>query len=762
MRRVTGPLTLLFAELWIALAAAGEPDGVAFFRRQIEPVLKAQCYSCHSPDADELQGGLRVDFRDGLLRGGERGPAIIAGKAGPSLLIQALRHEDGLAMPPDRPRLPDPVLADFEKWVEMGAPDPRVAEPTPAASLEAARQHWAFQPVIRPALPGGTGASTTGNVVDAFLREQSTTLPPRADKRTLIRRVTFGLTGLPPTPEEVATFLSDESPEAYERLVDRLLASPHFGERAAQPWLDVVRFAETEGYEYDLDIPGAWRYRDYVIAAFNSDKPFDRFLTEQLAGDELHPEDHEYLTASIFHRLGPVRRNAGNPEIALSRNEVLTERTDILGSAILGLTVGCARCHNHKREPISQRDYYQLQAYLAATYEHNIVLAPESERQAWELATQKVQAEIARVKSLALAASGDDKTRLTHQVKDLEDRLPPPLPSIPAIHNDFPRRTAIHVLKRGVWEDKGQAVHPRPLRVLEPEASEELSPDEKQPRTRLARWLTSPHHPLTARVIVNRVWQQHFGVGLVKTSNDLGTQGDRPTCPKLLDWLAARLIETDWHLKSLHRLLVLSDAYQQATHRLASADLPAGAASSRAVRYQPRRLSAEELRDAMLAVSGKLNRKAGGPSVLVPVDHDLVALLYKPSQWVVSPDSSEHDRRSIYLIAKRNLRLPFFDNLDAPALQTSCARRESSTHPPQALELLNGALANDLARAFAARLERDSGGDAARMVQRGFQLALGRPPTTPEMERSLEFLRQQPASEFALALFNLNEFVYVR
>ena len=747
-------------------------DGTRFFRDTIEPVLKASCYSCHSRQADEVQGGLRLDFKAAVLRGGDSGPAIVAGKSGESLLIRAIRHEGDLVMPPKKEqKLSDKTIADFVKWVEMGAPDPRDREPTESddPKFEAARKHWAFQPLLTRRTDNPVRRRTS---IDEYNVEKSDKIVrPTADKRTLIRRVTFDLIGLPPTPEEVEAFIGDESVDDYEKVVDRLLASRHFGEKAAQQWLDVVRFAETEGFEYDRHIPGAWRYRDYVIDSFNKDKPFDRFLIEQLAGDEIEPENHEFLTASIFHRLGPVRRNAGNTDIALSRNEVLTERTDILGSAILGLTVGCARCHNHKLEPITQKDYYRLQAYLAATEEHNVVLATPDEQAAWEAETKKGKEEIARVQQQAKAAtSAAEKDRLALVAEELDDKLLAPLPTIPSTHNDFAKRTAILVLKRGVWENKGEPVQPRPLSVLTADQVAELSPGETQPRTQLAKWLTSPDHPLTARVIVNRLWQQHFGVGLVKTANDFGLKGDRPSDPELLDGLAATLIDNGWRLKPLHRLMVLSAKYRASGEwRVESgeknnANGPLPSRSSLPTPHSPltRRLSAEEIRDAMLAVSGRLNPKAGGPSVIVPVDPELVGLLYKPSQWAITSDVSEHDRRSVYLIAKRNLRLPFFENLDAPALQTSCARRESSTHPPQALELLNGTLASDLAQAFAKRLERECGSDHDKTIDRAFRLALGRAPTANELQRSSEFLREQPLSEFTLALFNLNEFIYVR
>ncbi len=754
--------------VWLAVLSnsasrADDAAGVRLFREKIEPVLKAQCYACHSQQAEEVKGGLRLDSRAVVLRGGDSGPAVVAKKNGESLLIQAIRHEGGLEMPPKKPKLSDKTIADFVKWVEMGAPDPRETEPSESSQLEEARKHWAFQPIRRMGTPARP----------AVLSEEKTGKSAHPPKHVLIRRVTFDLIGLPPTPDETEAFVSDVSVDAYEKVVDRLLGSRHFGEKAAQQWLDVVRFAETEGFEYDRHIPDAWRYRDYVIDSFNKDKPFDRFLTEQLAGDEIEPENRECLTASIFHRLGPVRRNAGNTDIALSRNEVLTERTDILGAAILGLTVGCARCHNHKLEPITQKDYYRLQAYLAATEEHNLVLATADEQQAWEAATKKGKEEIARVQKQAQAATtAAEKDRLARVIEDLEEKLPAPLPTIPSTHNDFAKRTAIHVLKRGVWEKKGEPVQPRPLSVLVADDVAELSPGETQPRTQLAKWLTSPEHPLTARVIANRIWQQHFGVGLVKTANDFGLKGEKPSDPELLDWLAATLIDNGWRLKPLHRLMVLSNAYRQKSGewRVVSGEKSNATASASnsplATNHSPlfpvRRLSAEEIRDSMLAVSGRLNPKAGGPSVIVPVDPELVDLLYKPSQWAITSDVTEHDRRSVYLIAKRNLRLPFFENLDAPALQTSCARRESSTHPPQALELLNGSLANDLAQAFAKRLERECGSEPEKIIDRAFRLALGRAPTSNELQRSSDFLREQPLREFTLALFNLNEFLYVR
>lgn len=543
--------------------------------------------------------------------------------------------------------------------------------------------------------------------------------------------------------------------------MDQLLASERYGERWAQHWLDVVRYAETEGFEYDRHLPDGWRFRDYVVASLNADKPFDRFITEQLAGDELDPENRELQAASIFHRLGAVRRNAGNPDIALSRNEVLTERTDIVGAAFLGLTVGCARCHDHKLDPISQRDYYQLQSYFAATEEHNISLASPAEKQAWEQNNKQLQAKIAALKNQARNATDAEKEKLSTQIEDLEDQLPAPPASIPATWNDKRHRTAIHVLKRGVWELKGVAVGPRPPDVLVSDGRAELAADVANPRTQLARWLTGAQNPLTARVLVNRVWQHHFGAGLVPTPNDFGLRGGRASHPELLDWLATALVEGGWRLKPLHRMLVLSSAYAQTSASANATARQLDPENRLLSHFNRRRLSAEELRDTMLSVAGRLNLRLGGPSVMVPVEAELVKQLYKPTQWQPAKDVAEHDRRSLYLIAKRNLRLPFMETFDAPTLQNTCARRESSTHAPQALELLNGKFSNGLAAAFARRLDDECGTDLTRVVERAYQLAIGRAPTANERALGLAFLGEQPRREFALALFNLNSFLYV-
>ncbi len=630
------------------------------------------------------------------------------------------------------------------------------------------RAFWSFQPLKPSRAPSVTNSTWAKTPVDRFilakLESAGLTPAPPASRQDWIRRVAFDLTGLPPSPEDVAAFVKDPSPDAHEKYVDRLLSSPAYGERWAQHWLDVVRFAETEGFEYDRPVSGAWRFRDFVIRSFREDLPYDDFLTAQLAGDELAPQDREMQIAAGFHRVNPVRRNASNQDVSATRNEVLTERTDMIGAAFLGVTVGCARCHDHKFDPITQKDYYQMQAFLAATQENDIPCVGPDEHAAWKSRTETVNEEIARLKESLKAVTGEAEKRLREKLKETEARLPDPLPSLASIKNDPALLTPIHLLKRGDPERKEERVGMKGLSVLLPDGAKEMPPETPNPRTALARWMTDPRHPLTARVIANRIWQHHFGAGLVRTPNDFGANGDRPSHPELLDYLAGELIRGGWKLKRLHRLLVTSASYRQAVLNPGVPDAKARASDPDnrwLSHFNRRRLEAEELRDAMLAVSGMLDRRSEGESVLLPVDSDLVDELYKPTQWRVTEDRSLHYRRSIYLIAKRNLRLPFMQVFDQPMLQTSCPRRESSTHAPQALEMLNGRTANELANAFAARLKREAGADPRGQVERAYLLAVGRAPTPAERDLALEFLKRSPLKEFALATFSLNAFMYV-
>jgi Protein of unknown function (DUF1553)/Protein of unknown function (DUF1549) len=632
----------------------------------------------------------------------------------------------------------------------------------------AERRHWAFVPRSHPDIPAFHEAADRAWVktpVDAFilarLKKEGLKPSPQADRATLIRRVSFDLTGLPPSPAEVAAFVADRSPDAWEKVVERLLSSPHYGERWGQHWLDVVRFAESDGFEYDTHRKDAWRYRDYVIRALNNDKPYNRFLAEQLAGDEIAPAEDETLIAAGFNRLAPLRKNAGNQEVASSRNEVLTEMTNIVGSALLGVTLGCARCHDHKFDPFRQSDYYRMQGYFAAVWSNDVSRATPAEQADWKSRSAQYEQQMKEMKAAVRKAQGSEKMALQDKIEDLQEKIGVGVPSIFSVTDDPAKRTEIHLLARGEYQNKGDRVAMRPLGVLLPEGTPELPETTTKPREELANWVVDDQNPLTARVMVNRIWNYHFGRGIVGTPNDFGRMGERPTHPELLDYLGNEFVSSSWSMKRIQRLILLSSAYRQASTADNAAARAKDPENRLLWRFSRQRLEAEEIRDAMLAVSGQLNAKAGGPSVIVPIDPDLVQALYKPSQWAVAKDPAEHNRRSVYLFGKRNLRLPFMEVFDAPDAQVSCPRRESSTHAPQALELLNGDFANRQAEAFARRIVAEAGKDPVRQAELAYRLAAGRSPSAKEKQLALAFLKTQPLREFALAVFNLNAFLYV-
>jgi hypothetical protein len=637
----------------------------------------------------------------------------------------------------------------------------------------AERRHWAFQPRKDAPPPSFTDPSDKAWVktpVDAFilaaLKKANLKPAPAADRPTLIRRVTFDLIGLPPTPEEIDAFVRDRSPDAWEKVVDRLLASPHYGEQWGRHWLDVVRFAESDGYEYDMHRPDAWRYRDYVVQSYNDDKPYDQFVKEQLAGDEMDAKNTADLIASGFNRLGPLRKNAGNQDVASSHNEVLTEMTNIVGASFLGVTVGCARCHDHKFDPFRQSDYYRLQAHFAQTQPNDLVLASKEEQDAWKAKAAPVQQEQRRLQMQLRRAPDGEKAKIEADLDALDDKMPAALSSIYSVQDEPQKASPIKILFHGDYLNPVATVGVRPLGILVPEGTPEAPLETEHPRLRLAEWIVDPANPLTARVMANRIWQGHFGRGLVSTSNDFGRMGNRPSHPELLDWLANRFIEGGWKIKPIHRLILLSNAYRESS--LSPIEKAASEKDSEDAllwKFNHRRLEAEEIRDAMLAISGRLNLKAGGPSFMVPIDPELVLMLKRPQYWVATRDKSEYDRRTIYMIYKRNLRLPFVEVFDAPDTLLSCARREQSTHAPQALEMLNGQTSNELAAVFAARLVKERATPAAR-VDYAWRLAAGRLPTPREKALALKFLAgasNDPAKvkEFALAVFNLNAFEYV-
>ncbi len=664
------------------------------------------------------------------------------------------------------------------------------AEPVEPSFTPRQQTHWAFRAPVRPPLTPVRDTTWIQTPVDTFIlaRLEQAGLKPAepAVRAALLRRVTFDLVGLPPSLRELDDFLQDTRPDAYVRVVDRLLASPHYGERWAQHWLDVVRYAESNGYEADAERPHAWRYRDYVVSAFNADKPYDLFVTEQLAGDLLwksggagvgwaessrptmpllvgledsaHPtvraSSFDPLIAAGFNRCGPVHQVGGNVDVAVGRQEVLTEMTTTVGTAFLGLTVACARCHNHKFDPFSQADYYRLQAFFSAARPKEVDLATPAEREAYERRRQALDARIAPLRKqlrqleepyqqrltrskrdqlepayrTALAtepgkrtpeqrklaahaeilikvtwdeivaaltlADRQRRTELREQMHELEAQKPSPPAKAWTIQDNGATLTA-HVLKRGDPHKPEAAVRPAFPRIMNPTSPQRQQGEQPiSDRITLAHWLTRPDHPLTARVIVNRLWQHHFGRGLVATPNDFGLRGSSPSHPQLLDWLACELVSHGWSLKHLHRLMVLSAAYQQASRWSDPKARSVDPDNRLLARMNRRRLEGEALRDNALAVAGTLTSDLGGPPVRVQLESEVYELIFTEGEpdglWPVTPDPRQHTRRSLYLYNKRNVRLPFLEAFDQPDTLSSCPVRPVSTFAPQALILLNG------------------------------------------------------------------------
>ncbi len=747
-------------------------EQLRLFEARVHKVLVTKCYECHSTQSAKVEGGLLLDSRDSVRRGGDSGPAVVPGKLDESLLFQAISAtKDG--MPPGQP-LSQEAIADIRTWIVEGGFDPREQVDAPEVSepdYSQDRDYWAFRPLQSVLTPQVLNLSWPKDPIDNFilakLEDVGLTPAAIATPEAIVRRVFFDLIGLPPTPAEVEGFVAKPSEQAYRDLIDRLLQRPEYGERWAQHWLDVVRYAETEGFEYDRTMPDIWRYRDYVIQALNRDMPYDQFLTEQLAGDEIaqqasNSREAELRIATGFFRLGAVRRNAGNQKVASSRNEVLTERTDIIGSAILGLTIGCARCHDHKFDPLSQKDYYRLQAFVSSTQEDNRALDGDAEQALQLVRTEQLEEEIGKLKELVANLDGVEEEKVKAKIVALEEQVPKKGPTICGVENDFANSSSIHVLRRGDPELPGQLVQAKLPSVLDQSPASEIAADHPLPRTQLVHQLLKLQSGLIARVIVNRVWQSHFGTGLVSTANDFGKNGSGASHPELLEHLSLRFVESSWSLKDLHRAIMLSATYRNGSQPMDAEIVSKVDPGNRLLAFYPqRRLSGEELRDAMLSISGQLNSKLGGASVTLPVEQELVDQLYSPTAWVVSSEPGQHARRSIYLFAKRNLRLPFMEVFDQPDAQTSCAMRAQSTHARQALELLNGSMTNELAVQFAKRLRVEAGSDYAQIVDLAYRLVASREPTEREMRLANEFLEGASLTEFALAMFNINAFLYV-
>ncbi|MFN3326533.1 MAG: PSD1 and planctomycete cytochrome C domain-containing protein [Bryobacteraceae bacterium] len=918
-------------------AAGPTPEQIEFFEKRIRPVLVRSCYPCHSAAMKSPMGELRVDTRDGLLRGGKSGAAIAPGSPDRSPLYQALLHAGPLKMPPSA-KLAEEEIADFANWIKMGAPDPRseAAQAGAKKSDSDPRRFWSFQPVADPPVPKVKRQDWVKSTVDAFLlaRLEAKGLDPAppADRATLLRRVTYDLIGLPPTPEEVAAFVNDESPDAFARVVDRLLASPHYGERWGRHWLDLVRYAETNGHEYDNDKLDPWRYRDYVIRAFNQDLPYDQFVREHIAGDLLPKQRLASDGASLesplgttFYWFGEVLNSA--TDSVKSRADEVDNQIDVAGKAFLGLTVACARCHDHKFDPIPTADYYALAGVLHSTdIQESAIDSPERARRIAEISREirNIDARIAEIAgakprlvlptvryrpedvvfenfengfgtwrasgaafaegpehgmatSLAagskkfvgtltsakfntteklflhvrLAGSKGDRTlkergqlrftivadgykgqhivpdgsgkagwqtlRLTFErnricyfeIVDRDrdgyiavDRIvfsdhkePPPTEEAPAAQGtvqsldpaaaaeieklterrrkleeqipesafamqacDYkPHNVQLHI--RGSHQNLGEEVPRGFLRLI---AGENPPPiQDGSGRLKVAEWIASSENPLTARVMVNRIWRHHFGSGIVRSTDNFGATGDPPTHPELLDYLASRFVESGWSVKAMHRLMLLSSAYRMSS-RPADAAKQADPENKLLHHFPVRRLEGEAIRDAMLAVSGRLDPTLYGPSVPPHISK------YQDGRG--KPASGPLDgkgRRSIYIQVRRNFLTPFFLAFDYPLPISTIGARSSSTVPSQALLLLNNEFIAQQARQWAARTIA-ARKDPQERIEFMYRAAFSRAPDARETEELLRFIRaaskpdEEVWSDVAHVLFNTPEFIYVR
>jgi len=775
----------------------------------------------------KTKGGLDLVTRESLLRGGENGVVIVPGKPDESLLVQSIRHEKDPHMPHKEAKLSDAAISQLADWVRNGAPYSRAlnkaagSEETKSAGgftiTDADRKHWAFQPVQRPVPPAvHDSKSSIQNPIDQFIlakvEEAGLQLAPSAGRQTLIRRVTMDLIGLPPTPADIDAYVNDASPRAYEALLDRLLASSHYGERWGRHWLDLARFAETDGFEHDAIRPHSWRYRDYVIKSFNEDKPYDRFIREQIAGDELWPDDPDAVIATGFNLLGPDMVDSSDQ--VQRRHNTLNDMTDTASLVFLGLTMGCARCHDHKFEPLSQHDYYSLQAFFTpAKFQREQPIPTPEARAAYDVGMAKFNAHlkvrdlaaleapvreklfqrkvsklspeaqiahrtppekrgaeqanlvletadkvVVSEKELAAAFKGEDRERrqqLLEAIKKLPKPAPLPKAMALACPDGPPSKTFL--LHRGEYsqpEEEVAAGFPAVVPSGHDHGARKASTSSS--RAALADWIASPGNPLTARVMVNRIWQHHFGRGLVTTPSEFGTHGAKPTHPELLDWLASEFFERGWSVKQMHKLMLMSATYRQSSSAPEQAKVdPENRLYSQMNRL---RLEGEVIRDSLLSISGQLNPEMGGPGIFPPMPKEVFA--GSKGGWPQNARASEYSRRSIYIFARRNLRFPFLEVFDAPDSNLSCPSRERSTTAPQSLTLLNADEVTTAARLTAARLEQECP-SADERVALAYRLALGRPPTAKELDLARAFLKQSPLNEFCRALFNLNEFVYV-
>ncbi len=781
------------------------------YQKDIQPIFSSSCYTCHGPTMQ--MNGLRLDNRTGALDGGQSGPVIKPGKSAESKLIQMVSGlVEGKVMPPTGDRLTSEQIGLLRAWIDQGAvwlEGPRLAAPPQGGSVPR-RDHWAFAPPKLPKVPKVRERKWVHNPIDNFvlsrLEAEKIKPSPEADRVTLIRRLSLDLIGLPPTPEEVSNFLNDQRSDAYERLVDRLLDSPHYGEKWARHWLDLARYADSDGYEKDNVRPYAWRYRNWVIAALNRNMPFDQFTTQQIAGDLLPNATVEQKVATGFHRNTLTNREGGIDREEF-RVEQVIDRTSTVGSVWLGLTIGCARCHNHKYDPITQKEFYQLSAFFNSATEVNIETPqpgelgaylegrPEYDKKRKALLEEYKVAEVQTEWEKKTLAAGDHpgvdvpydvawdtlgkmldggqeilrldpskrsqkqqnrltdhcvrfygipagKERyeelkfkeLTEKLDKLEEEYPELTEAQTIAENPHPPKS--HVLIRGDYRQPGTEVQCGTPAVFNP------MPTEPSPsRLTLAHWLVSRENPLTARVTINRMWQEFFGRGIVETSEDFGTRAAPPSHPQLLDWLAVEFMN-DWNVKRMHKLLVMSATYRQSSK--ARKELESRDPYNKLLARQSRlRLPAELVRDETLAASGLLNPAIGGPSVRPALPPGVADLGYGAgTKWKESQGPDRY-RRGLYILFQRTTPYPQLMNFNAPNSLLTCSRRERSTTPLQALNLLNDPVFFEAARGLAVRLLKEKAADTDDRLEYAFKLCLSRMPTAQEKQRLAEFVQQQ-------------------
>ena len=777
----------------LAQSAAAKETAAEFFEARIRPVLIRACYSCHG--TDKTENGLRVHSREALLSGGERGPALIPGDANNSLLIRAISHQhEDLVMPPAQP-LPRQVVNDFRQWIQTGAVWPT------ALAIDQSESHWSWQPrqsvTVPPSQPGASN-HPIDRLVARAQRARTLAPVPQATPQALLRRLCFDLIGLPPTPpqsRDFATRAAVDPRDALESEIDRLLASSHYGERWGRHWMDVVRYADTAGDNADYPVPEAQRYRDYIIDAFNTDMPFDQFVREQLAGDllaQLSPTERyaDLITATGFLALS---RRYGTAPYELW-HLTLEDTIDTTGRAFMGLTLKCARCHDHKFDPISTTDYYALYGIFNSTQfpwaggeefqsqkhprQHFVPLLPDREvaaaQQSYQARLQDLSSQLAQldlqIKSAAPSRQKqlqEQRTRLTTEhLKLNRPGLPPDVPGAYAVRDKQPADVAVQI--DGLPGNAGALVARNTIAFLS--AQPLAIPAEQSGRLQLATWLTANAHPLTARVIANRIWQHHFGRGIVATPSNFGKSGAMPTHPQLLDYLAQRLVNSGWRIKALHRLILTSQTWQRSSASHAG-NLAIDTGNAYYWRHDRRRLDAESIRDAMLSVSGQLELKRPGPHPFPPIEQ------WSWTQHRQFKDHYASNHRSVYLMTQRLQKHPFLELFDGPDTNTTTGKRTSATVTPQSLYMMNSPQIQNIAIAFAARLSAHADTTDER-IRFAYQLCYGRSVESSELERDRSYLAAAAAAlstsststetptqvawrSYAKLLLSANEFFYL-